>query len=191
MYTIYVEEIGDVWFGVVFGDDERIVASGFSSIGRKEVISSILKSLPIGSSFSEAKPEGNALEVLTSIHRIYEGKAIRHKFKFNMDRLPRFTREALLLTYEVPRGFVTTYGGIAEALGDKNAARAVGNAEASNPFAPIVPCHRIVDSSLGLGGYGGGLDVKRAILEREGVIFIGNHISRKSLWIPTKGKTEF
>lgn len=185
-----MEEIGGIWFGVALGNDERIVASSFSCKGRKDVVSNILENLPVGSSFSEAKAEGKALDMLRSIHRIYEGKTIKHKFKFDIDRLPPFTREALLLTCRIPHGSVATYGGIAEALGDKTAARAVGNAEATNPFAPIVPCHRVVDSSLGLGGYGGGLDVKRAILEREGVIFIGDRISRRSLWIPKESKAE-
>lgn len=186
MYRIYVDEVGGVWFAVALGDDERIAASGFSCKGRRDVISSILESLPVDSSFSEAKPDGKALDILRSMHLIYEGKPVKQEFKFDMDRLPSFTKRALLMTYRIPRGYVSTYGGIAEALGDKAAARAVGNAEASNPFAPLVPCHRVVDSDLGLGGYGGGLDVKRAILEREGVVFTGNSVSRASLWISKK-----
>lgn len=186
MYTIYVEETGGVWFAVAFGDDERIVASSFSCKGRKDVVASIVESLSVGSSFTEAKPEGAAVDVLRNMRLIYEGKPVGRGFKFDMDRLPPFIKKALLITYNIPRGFVATYGGIAEALGNKGAARAVGQAQATNPFAPIVPCHRVVGSNLGLHGYGGGLDLKRAILEREGVVFIGNRVSRKSLWIPPR-----
>ena len=60
-----------------------------------------------------------------------------------------------------------TYGEVARKSGLTNAARFVGNVMASNRFAPIVPCHRVVGSS-GLGGYGFGLDKKQEILKREG-----------------------
>jgi alkylated DNA nucleotide flippase Atl1 len=54
---------------------------------------------------------------------------------------------------------------VATAVG--GGARAVGNVMANNPFAPVVPCHRVVTSNLGLGGYGGGLQVKYEFLKRE------------------------
>lgn len=185
MYALYVKEIGGVWFAVAFGaHDERIVASNFSCKGRKDVVASILERLPVDASFSEVKPRGEALDVLRNMRLIYEGKLVKREFEFDMDRLTPFTEKALLITYAIPRGFVATYGGIAEAMGRKGAARAVGRAEAINPFAPIIPCHRVVDSKLELHGYGGGLDIKRALLEREGVAFIGNRISRKNIWIP-------
>ncbi len=69
----------------------------------------------------------------------------------------------------IPRGFVTTYGGLARALKLPRHARAVGRALASNPFALIVPCHRVVKGDLTLGGYAFGVDVKAEILRREGV----------------------
>ena len=187
MYTVCVKEIGDVWFSVAFGGDERMVASSFSYKGRKDVVAKIIESLPSGSSFTEAEPKGMALDILRDMHLIHEGKPVEREFKFDMDRLPPFTRKVLLMTYRIPRGFAATYGGIAKAIGDEGAARAVGNVERRNPFGPIVPCHRVVGSDLGLGGYGGGyddLDVKRAILEREGVVLIGERISKESLWVP-------
>ena len=184
MYRLYVAKIGDAWFGAVLGDDEAIAATSFSREGRGEVVSKILAGLPSNSHFIEAKPEEIALEVLRNMHVVYDGKPLEREFKFAMDRLPPFFRKALLVTYRIPRGRVATYGGIAAALGNKGAARAVGNAEARNPFAPIVPCHRVVASDMGLGGYGGGLELKRAILEREGVDFARNRVSRRSLWIP-------
>ncbi len=66
---------------------------------------------------------------------------------------------------QIPLGYVTSYGAIAKAVG--GSPRAVGNVMASNPFAPIVPCHRVVKSDLTLGGYGGGLKVKVELLSRE------------------------
>lgn len=183
VYRIFLKEIGGVWFGAALCDDGRIKASNFYR-ERRDVVRSVLGKLPFGTCFSEEKTEGVALDILRSMSRIYEGKPTQGIFKFDMDGLPSFTHRALLLTESIPSGRVATYGGIAEALGDKGAARAVGNAEASNPFAPLVPCHRVIASDLSLGGYGGGLEVKRAILEREGVFFVGGRISRECLWKP-------
>jgi methylated-DNA-[protein]-cysteine S-methyltransferase len=60
-----------------------------------------------------------------------------------------------------------SYGEVAAAAGRPKAARAVGTAMARNPFPPIIPCHRVVASNGGLGGYAGGLDMKRQMLTME------------------------
>ena len=73
--------------------------------------------------------------------------------------------KGLKTTLQIPLGYVASYGAIAKAVG--GSPRAVGNVMASNPFAPIVPCHRVVKSDLSLGGYGGGLRVKVELLSRE------------------------
>ena len=67
----------------------------------------------------------------------------------------------------IPRGETRSYQEVAEAVGKPRAARAVGNACGSNPVAIIVPCHRVVASDGGLGGYGWGLDRKRLLLANE------------------------
>jgi methylated-DNA-[protein]-cysteine S-methyltransferase len=69
----------------------------------------------------------------------------------------------------VPRGEVRSYAQIAQDVGSPRGMRAVGMANARNPIAIVVPCHRIVEAKLGLGGYSGGLDMKRFLLELEGV----------------------
>lgn len=84
---------------------------------------------------------------------------------------PPFQQAVLRAEHAIPRGRVSTYGLIAAHLGDRNAARAVGNALAKNPFPLIVPCHRAVLSGGGLGGFQGGPAMKRALLEREGITF--------------------
>jgi methylated-DNA-[protein]-cysteine S-methyltransferase len=67
----------------------------------------------------------------------------------------------------IPYGQTTTYGELARALGLPDAARAVGVANARNPVAVIVPCHRVIGAGGALTGYGGGLDRKRLLLELE------------------------
>ena len=186
MFRIYIGKIENVWYSVVLSEDNRIVTCNFSLDGRKNAITNVLYYLSENASFTEATSEDRALVVTKNMHRIYEGKNMEHEFKLDMDRLPLFTRKVLLITSMIPRGFVSTYSGIANALGKKSAARAVGNAEASNPYTLIVPCHRVVCSNLELGGYGGGSNLKREILIREGVVFKRNKISKLNLYIPKK-----
>jgi methylated-DNA-[protein]-cysteine S-methyltransferase len=69
----------------------------------------------------------------------------------------------------IPAGTTMSYSEVAAAAGRPGAARAVGSAMARNPFAPIIPCHRVVGSDGSLGGYGGGLAMKSALLEMEGL----------------------
>jgi len=69
----------------------------------------------------------------------------------------------------IPRGQVRSYAGIAADVGSPRGMRAVGMANRMNSIAIVVPCHRVVERGLGLGGYSGGLDVKRHLLELEGV----------------------
>jgi methylated-DNA-[protein]-cysteine S-methyltransferase len=80
-----------------------------------------------------------------------------------------FLRRVYEIVAEIPRRKTLTYAEIAELAGRPGAARAVGAAMARNPFAPLIPCHRVVGSDGRLTGYGGGLDMKRRLLEMEGV----------------------
>jgi methylated-DNA-[protein]-cysteine S-methyltransferase len=82
-----------------------------------------------------------------------------------------FQQLVLLTEARIPRGRVSTYGRIAAHLSAPRAARAVGHALARNPFPLIIPCHRAVRSDGGLGGFQGGLAMKRRLLELEGVAF--------------------
>lgn len=87
----------------------------------------------------------------------------------DLDSCSRFRRRVLEAESRVPRGRVIGYGGLAEAAGHPGAARAVGRALAANPFPLVIPCHRTVRADGGLGGYQGGVGMKRTLLEMEGV----------------------
>ena len=80
-----------------------------------------------------------------------------------------FQRRVLMAEYAIPRGWVSTYGRIAKHVGIAQGGRAVGNALAQNPFPIVIPCHRAIRSNGTLGGYQGGLEMKRALLAFEGV----------------------
>ena len=77
---------------------------------------------------------------------------------------------------KVPRGMVITYAGLAEIIGRPRAHRAVGSAMNKNPFAPEVPCHRVVKSNGDLGGFADDTSVKIKRLREEGVLVCDNKI---------------
>ncbi|UCE38057.1 MAG: endonuclease V [Thermoplasmata archaeon] len=87
-----------------------------------------------------------------------------------------FTEYFYSLVKQIPKGKVSTYGALARALGDIRASRAVGRMLNQNPYAPIVPCHRVVMSDGSLGGFGTGIEKKIKLLKKEGVKVSGNDI---------------
>jgi methylated-DNA-[protein]-cysteine S-methyltransferase len=91
--------------------------------------------------------------------------------KIRLDLCSAFQQQVLRAEHGIPRGQVSTYKRIAVHLGRPTGARAVGNALAGNPFPIIIPCHRAVRSDRSLGGYQGGLRMKRRLLEMEGMTF--------------------
>ena len=95
----------------------------------------------------------------------------RRKFTFPLDlRGTPFQVRCWRALLEIPYGETRTYADIARAVGCPNGYRAVGLANNRNPIAIVVPCHRVIASDGTLCGYGGGLDVKRKLLELEGAL---------------------
>ncbi len=80
-----------------------------------------------------------------------------------------FYQDVWMAMLQIPRGKVSTYGDIARLIRRPRAVRAVGGACNQNPFAPNVPCHRIVSSNGALGGYAHGSAAKIALLKKEGI----------------------
>ena len=72
---------------------------------------------------------------------------------------------------KIPRGSVRTYSQVAKSIGKPSAVRAVANAIGKNPYAPKIPCHRVIRSDGTLGGYSGkgGIKTKKLLLKREGI----------------------
>jgi methylated-DNA-[protein]-cysteine S-methyltransferase len=74
---------------------------------------------------------------------------------------------------EIPYGETRTYKWLAEKIGKPNACRAVGQALSRNPMPVIIPCHRVIESDGSLGGYSGGIDIKRRLLDLEYYLKLG------------------
>ena len=92
-----------------------------------------------------------------------------------------FNQKIWALCARVPKGRVTTYGELARALGCKSY-RAVGNAMNKNPYAPAVPCHRVVGSDGKLTGFAGGLPKKVQMLEAEGIQIKGHRADMSRMY---------
>ncbi len=93
----------------------------------------------------------------------------RRRFELELaPRGSRFQQRVWRCLVEIPFGETRSYGGIAAGLGRPGASRAVGRANATNPIAVVVPCHRVVGSDGSLTGYAGGLAIKKGLLELEG-----------------------
>jgi O-6-methylguanine DNA methyltransferase len=92
---------------------------------------------------------------------------------------PAFTRRVLTVARRIPVGRVTTYGAIARLAGKPRAARAVGNIM-RDARAPGVPYHRVIAAGGLLGGYGGNLSLKRALLAAEGLVVTATRVKHFS-----------
>lgn len=101
-----------------------------------------------------------------------DGKAVSFDTSaLDLSRVPPYHRKVLHALTEIPRGKVRTYGAVASKTGAPGGARAAGQGCAKNPFPIVFPCHRVIRADGSLGGFGGGLPLKRALLEMEGIQF--------------------
>jgi methylated-DNA-[protein]-cysteine S-methyltransferase len=108
--------------------------------------------------------------VRSELDDYFEGR--RTEFDLALDwRLSKdFRRRALRAVSRIPYGRTRSYLEVARSAGNERAVRAAGTACGSNPIPIVVPCHRVLRTGGGLGGYGGGLPMKRALLDLEGAL---------------------
>ncbi|MET8769623.1 methylated-DNA--[protein]-cysteine S-methyltransferase [Streptomyces sp. NPDC004658] len=120
----------------------------------------------------EEDPDSPLLvEAIRQLRAYFAGR--RHDFDLPLDwsLISGFNRQVLReLASGVPYGTVVGYGDLAGRVGQPGGAQAVGAAMGANPLPVVVPCHRVVESGGGIGGFGGGLETKRKLLALEGVL---------------------
>ncbi len=110
-------------------------------------------------------------EASDQLHAYFAGRLRAFSLPLDWSLTTGFNRRALrALLAHVPHGTLASYQDLATRLGDPSAARAVGLAMGSNPLPVVVPCHRVIESNGGLGGFGPGLETKRALLSLEGIL---------------------
>ncbi len=118
------------------------------------------------------RPPAAARAISSALAKYFAGDAhALDRLQVDLTNVPNEFQRTVLTTLRriVQPGMTISYGELAEAVGHPGAARAVGTAMANNPVPLILPCHRVLASGGALGGYGGGLDMKRALLRMEGV----------------------
>ncbi|MEO0088135.1 MAG: MGMT family protein [candidate division WOR-3 bacterium] len=90
--------------------------------------------------------------------------------------MTEFTKKVLAIVKEIPKGKVMTYQEVAIKLGNKNLARAVGQALKRNPYPIIIPCHRVIRSDGKIGGYSLGAKKKIELLRKEGILIVRDKV---------------
>lgn len=164
MISVHLKKFGNISFGVAIEGD-KVFATTFS-INEKNALKSLLESLPYGMQFQIAEKQDTISEkLLTTLRTIYDGKDASSNFKLAMEHLSKYSQKVLKCVWKIPVGYLTSYGAVAKACG--GSPRAVGRVMATNPFAPLIPCHRVVQADFSVGGYGGGAKMKLEILQRE------------------------
>lgn len=103
------------------------------------------------------------------LDRYFSGKRIAYEGPYDLLLGTQFQRRVWATLLTIPYGEVRSYRWLAQTVGHPEAYRAVGAANGQNPIPILIPCHRIVNQNGGLGGYSGGLDLKRFLLALESV----------------------
>ena len=104
--------------------------------------------------------------IVAQLEAYFAGKLRRFDVALAPEGTP-FQREVWSALTAIPYGETVTYGGLARRLGRPNASRAVGAANGSNPIPIIIPCHRVIGADGSLTGFGGGVAIKRRLLDLE------------------------
>jgi methylated-DNA-[protein]-cysteine S-methyltransferase len=107
-------------------------------------------------------------EVQRELEQYFEGRRRGFDVALDWTLVAPFARRVLRATSQIPYGGVLSYAEVAADAGSPRGFRAAGNALGANPIPIVVPCHRVLRSGGALGGYGGGLERKRFLLELEG-----------------------
>lgn len=141
---------------------QRIFLSDPGQKSEEKAIESF-KLIKVGSSLSIAALGEN-------IRRFLKGEEVEFELEtVDFTRCSEIQEKVLQAEYRIPRGWISTYKRIAKHIGLNKGARVVGNSLAKNPFPIIIPCHRAIKSNGELGGYQGGIKMKRILLEMEGI----------------------
>jgi methylated-DNA-[protein]-cysteine S-methyltransferase len=109
-------------------------------------------------------------KVRRELDEYFEGERRSFETPLDWSLVSGFHLKVLRATARIPYGSVSTYKDMARSAGSPRAARAAGNALHNNPIPIVVPCNRVLHSGGGLGGYGGGLEMKEALLTLEGAL---------------------
>ena len=112
---------------------------------------------------------GPAAEMAREIEQYFDGKLTEFRTPIDLSEGTPFQRSVWEKLLDIPYGKTATYKDVAEGVGRPGASRAVGNAVGANPLPIVIPCHRVLGAH-GLGGYSGGINIKKDLLRVEGAL---------------------
>jgi methylated-DNA-[protein]-cysteine S-methyltransferase len=107
-------------------------------------------------------------DIVEQLRDYFAGERRRFDVRLDLRHVSPFQRRVLMAATQVPVGEVVSYGEIARRIGEPGGSRAVGQALGHNPIPIVIPCHRVVAAGGRIGGYTGGLAIKRKLLRLEG-----------------------
>ena len=179
---LFIAQHEDKWFGVIVDDKDRLQRSAFSS-DRERLVKY----------FSHLSRNTRPIErdhwLIKEMIMVYDGKESSRTIEIDYGNVSDFKRNVYQVLRNIPTGKVTTYGSISSVIG--SGPRAVGTAVSSNPYSPFIPCHRVIPADMTIGNYSmngkpdsEGCEVKRQLLEKEGVVFHGDKIEASCFWKP-------
>lgn len=164
-YTLFETEIGRC--GVAWGP-RGVLGLQLPEKTYEATRTRLLRLCPSADEAEPPKPIARAIDDITALLR-GEKKTLR-AIQLDMNRVSAFNSRVYETARAIPAGQTRTYGQIAQAIGEADGARAVGQALSRNPFAIIVPCHRVVGANFQLVGFSatGGIATKLRLLQIEG-----------------------
>mgnify|MGYP003444436049 CR=1 FL=1 len=161
LYTSFNSPIGKIHLA--------LTEKGLCEIGigesKKKFISSLQKTYNI----KPVKDDAAFKDLVKLLKRYLNGEKLRIDIPFDL-KGTSFEKKVWKALLKIPYGKTKSYGEIAKEIGLPNGARAVGNACGKNPIPIIIPCHRVIAGNGGLGGYTGGIGIKKRLLRIEGVL---------------------
>lgn len=163
MEKVYYASLGSSWLGKVF---VASTAKGVCMVDFLTPEKNFLKELKERFPGEIVRDNRKNQKNLSQLKKYLEGKLQRFDCRLDMKGTP-FQKKVWSALARIPYGKTRSYQDIARAIGHPKAFRAVGNANGSNPIPLIIPCHRVIESNGGLGGFGHGLKVKKQLLDFE------------------------
>ncbi len=163
MGKVYYSSFDSTWLGKVFvASSEKGVCMVDFLTSEKAFLKKLKELFPEGTIQDDRKNRG----ILLQLKRYAEGKQNRFDCRFDLRGTP-FQKKVWSALAKIPYGETRSYQDIARVIGHPKAFRAVGNSNGRNPVPLIIPCHRVIESNGGLGGFGHGLKVKKQLLDFE------------------------
>ncbi len=160
-FAMYESSIGYV---VLIAKNGKLISLDVHESGLYEVKKEVFRSHP------GARESVTAFKtVRTLLDRYLRGLPVDFDVEVDISHLEDFTRKVLTKLRTIPYGEVRSYGWLAGELGNKGAARAVGQALKRNPIPIIIPCHRVIRENGSIGGFSMGVRLKEKLLALEGV----------------------